>query len=191
MALNRCEESGEMPVGGSEVLTWDNGLNVGLVTNTTRHTLTCSSCREVSSSRCCIYCGFCNVRFTWLQAGPVYVTCTIPVSPVSTPACPAELSWRGRTLWWSNNPSWGIPTPETRFTLQFSCVIVSGLTRGQQYETLWCYFIRTVHTTQLFCKNRLWLGLVSDVFQIPSMLLTAKESNCTGSCNWSVGGHQA
>ena len=37
------------------------------------HTLTCSGCREVSSSRCCIYCGFCNVRFTWLQAGPVYV----------------------------------------------------------------------------------------------------------------------
>ena len=35
VALNRCEESGEMPVGGSEVLTWDNGLNVGLVNNTT------------------------------------------------------------------------------------------------------------------------------------------------------------
>ena len=29
--------------------------------------------REVSSSRCCIYRGFCNVRFTWLQAGPVCV----------------------------------------------------------------------------------------------------------------------
>ena len=167
MALNRCEESGEMPVGGSEVLTWDNGLNVGLVTNTTRHTLTCSSCREVSSSRCCIYCGFCNVRFTWLQAGPVYVTCTIPVSPVSTPACPAELSWRGRTLWWSNNPSWGIPTPETRFTLHFSCVIVSGLTRGQQYEGLWCYFIRTVHTNN--CSVRTdsdWdLSLMCSKFQ--------------------------
>ena len=39
VALNRCVEAGEMPVGGSEVLTWDNGLNVGLVTNTTSRLL--------------------------------------------------------------------------------------------------------------------------------------------------------